>query len=95
MVEQFDVTREQIIAVLDFVVQSLTPSRPEQPPEHVRPNASMEHVKPNYADDRLMRLEQTGQVRRGNGESTVPPALTSIAESSVVEALIAERREGL
>jgi uncharacterized protein (DUF433 family) len=31
VMEQFDVTREQIIAVLDFVAQSLKVSAPEQP----------------------------------------------------------------
>jgi uncharacterized protein (DUF433 family) len=31
VIEQFDVTREQIIAVLDFVVQSLKVSEPGQP----------------------------------------------------------------
>jgi len=31
VMEQFDVTREQITAVLDFVVQSLKASAPEQP----------------------------------------------------------------
>lgn len=59
-----------------------------------RPIAILERVKPDDADDRLMRLERAGLLRRGNGESSVLPALTSIAESSVVEALIAERREG-
>jgi uncharacterized protein (DUF433 family) len=32
VMEQFDVTREQIAAVLDFVAQSLNASAPEQPP---------------------------------------------------------------
>ena len=32
VMEQFDVTREQINAVLDFVAQSLKTSVPEQPP---------------------------------------------------------------
>ena len=32
VMEQFDVTREQIAAVLDFVAQSLNASVPEQPP---------------------------------------------------------------
>ncbi|MGO9337098.1 MAG: DUF433 domain-containing protein [Terracidiphilus sp.] len=32
VMEQFDVTREQIAAVLDFVAQSLNASTPEQPP---------------------------------------------------------------
>jgi uncharacterized protein (DUF433 family) len=32
VMEQFDVTREQITAVLDFVAQSLTASAPGQPP---------------------------------------------------------------
>ena len=32
VIEQFDVTREQIKAVLDFVAQSLRVSGPEQPP---------------------------------------------------------------
>ena len=59
-----------------------------------RPIAILERVKPDDADERLMRLERAGLLRRGNGESSVLPALTSIAESSVVEALIAERREG-
>jgi uncharacterized protein (DUF433 family) len=31
VMEQFDVTREQIVAVLDFVAQSLKVSAPEQP----------------------------------------------------------------
>ncbi len=31
VMEQFDVTREQIAAVLDFVAQSLNASAPEQP----------------------------------------------------------------
>ena len=31
VIEQFDVTREQITAVLDFVAQSLRVSEPEQP----------------------------------------------------------------
>ena len=31
VMEQFEVTREQIIAVLDFVAQSLKVSAPEQP----------------------------------------------------------------
>jgi uncharacterized protein (DUF433 family) len=31
VMEQFDVTREQIMAVLDFVAQSLKVSEPEQP----------------------------------------------------------------
>ena len=31
VMEQFDVTREQIAAVLDFVAQSLKASAPEQP----------------------------------------------------------------
>jgi len=31
VMEQFDVTREQIAAVLDFVAQSLKPSRPSAP----------------------------------------------------------------
>jgi len=35
VMEQFDVTREQIIAVLDFVAQSLKVSAPEQPPTPV------------------------------------------------------------
>ena len=51
-------------------------------------------MKADYTDDRLMRLERAGLLRRGNGESPVLPALTAIAESGVVEALIAERREG-
>ena len=33
--EQFDVTREQIIAVLDFVAESLKVSEPEQLPAPV------------------------------------------------------------
>jgi hypothetical protein len=33
--EQFDATREQIVAVLDFVAQSLNASAPEQPPAPV------------------------------------------------------------
>jgi uncharacterized protein (DUF433 family) len=32
VMEQFDVTREQITAVLDFVAESLNASVPEQPP---------------------------------------------------------------
>src|SRR5580700_7915401 len=32
VMEQFDVTREQITAVLEFVAQSLNASAPEQPP---------------------------------------------------------------
>jgi uncharacterized protein (DUF433 family) len=32
VMEQFDVTREQIAAVLNFVAQSLNASAPEQPP---------------------------------------------------------------
>ena len=32
VMEQFDVTREQIAAVLEFVAQSLNVSTPEQPP---------------------------------------------------------------
>ena len=32
VMEQFDVTREQIAAVLDFVAQSLNASAPEPPP---------------------------------------------------------------
>jgi uncharacterized protein (DUF433 family) len=32
VMEQFDVTREQIVAVLDFVAQSLNASAPEQHP---------------------------------------------------------------
>jgi uncharacterized protein (DUF433 family) len=32
VMEQFDVTREQITAVLDFVAQSLKASAPEPPP---------------------------------------------------------------
>lgn len=32
VMQQFDVTREQITAVLDFVAQSLKASAPEQPP---------------------------------------------------------------
>ena len=59
-----------------------------------RPIAIPERVKPDDADGRLLRLERAGLLRRGNGESPVLPALTAIAESSVVEALIAERREG-
>ena len=31
VMEQFDVTREQIVAVLDFVAQSLKDSRPSEP----------------------------------------------------------------
>jgi len=31
VIEQFDVTREQITAVLDFVAQSLKPSTPSEP----------------------------------------------------------------
>ena len=59
-----------------------------------RPIAILERVKPDDADGRLLRLEWARLLRRGNGESPVLPALTAIAESSVVEALIAERREG-
>ena len=32
VMEQFDVTREQIAAVLDFVAQSLKATKPEEPP---------------------------------------------------------------
>ncbi len=32
VIEQFDVTREQVTAVLDFVAKSLRASAPEQPP---------------------------------------------------------------
>jgi uncharacterized protein (DUF433 family) len=35
VMEQFDVTREQIAAVLDFVAQSLNASTPDQPPVQV------------------------------------------------------------
>jgi uncharacterized protein (DUF433 family) len=35
VMEQFDVTREQITAVLDFVAQSLKVSAPGQPSEQV------------------------------------------------------------
>ena len=35
VIEQFDVTREQINAVLDFVAQSLKSSVPKQPPAPV------------------------------------------------------------
>jgi uncharacterized protein (DUF433 family) len=35
VMEQFDVTREQITAVLDFVAQSLNASTPEHPPVRV------------------------------------------------------------
>jgi uncharacterized protein (DUF433 family) len=35
VMEQFDVTREQITAVLDFVAQSLNASAPEHPPVRV------------------------------------------------------------
>jgi hypothetical protein len=35
VMEQFDATREQIVAVLDFVAQSLNASAPEQPPAPV------------------------------------------------------------
>jgi len=35
VIEQFDVTREQITAVLDFVAQSLKASTPSEPSEHV------------------------------------------------------------
>jgi uncharacterized protein (DUF433 family) len=35
VMEQFDVTREQINAVLDFVAQSLKTSVPERQPAHV------------------------------------------------------------
>ena len=34
VIEQFDVTREQIEAVLEFVAQSLEPPIPAQPPAH-------------------------------------------------------------
>lgn len=34
VMEQFDVTREQITAVLDFVVQSLRDSAPDHAPAH-------------------------------------------------------------
>ena len=36
VMEQFDVTREQIIAVLDFVAQSLKPSESVQPHRPVK-----------------------------------------------------------
>lgn len=35
VMEQFDVTREQITAVLDFVVQSLRTAAPTDVPDHV------------------------------------------------------------
>jgi uncharacterized protein (DUF433 family) len=35
VMEQFDVTREQIAAVLNFVAQSLNASAPDHPPEPV------------------------------------------------------------
>jgi uncharacterized protein (DUF433 family) len=35
VVEQFDVTREQITAVLDFVAQSLKAVKPDEPPATV------------------------------------------------------------
>ena len=41
VVEQFDVTREQITAVLDFVAQSLKVSAPRQPPHAGRCSLSL------------------------------------------------------
>lgn len=39
VIEQFDVTREQITAVLDFVAQSLKSSNPDEPSAKVDANS--------------------------------------------------------
>jgi uncharacterized protein (DUF433 family) len=68
VMEQFDVTREQIIAVLDFVAQSLKVSASGNLPRRSRPRRSMlilfDHGTPKraYRCARLQRMEPRPRV---------------------------------